>query len=88
MDFVGMKGHGFVGQLVKARMVKSFYHDHDTDDIIEELYEDSKLGFIIDLHAYIDDYYLIRFFDGSCAWCWKAELLSRKNLEISLDKYR
>jgi len=88
MEFSKMNGRGFVGQLVKARLVKSLYHDQDSGETIEEHYENRKLGFIIDLHQYIDDYYLVRFFDGSSEWCWKAELLSRKNLEITLDKLR
>ena len=88
MEFTTMKGNGFIGQLVKARLVKSLYHDQESGETIEEHYENRKLGFIIDLHQYIDDYYLVRFFDGSSEWCWRAELLSRKNLEISLDNYR
>lgn len=88
MEFSKMNGRGFVGQLVKARLVRSLYHDQATGETIEEHYEDRRLGFIIDLHEYIDDYYLIRFFDGTSEWCWKAELLARKNMNISLDKLR
>ena len=88
MEFEKMKGNGFIGQLVKARRVKSLYHDHDSGETIEEYYEKRKLGFIISLHEYIDGYYLIRFFDGTSDWCWQVELLSRKNLEITLDKLK
>tara|TARA_B100000085_G_C18395917_1_gene452417 strand:- start:527 stop:793 length:267 start_codon:yes stop_codon:yes gene_type:complete len=88
MKFTAMKGQGFIGQLVKARQIKSLYHDQASGETIEEHFEKRRLGFIIDLHEYIDDYFLIRFFDGSSEWCWKVDLLSRKNLEISLDNLR
>ena len=88
MEFSTMKGRGFIGQLVKARLVKSLYHDQASGRTIEEHYEKRRLGFIIDFHEYIDDYFLIRFFDGSSDWVWKVDLLARKNLELSLDKLR
>ena len=54
MEFSKMNGRGFVGQLVKARLVRSLYHDQNTGETIEEHYEDRRLGFIIDLHEYIE----------------------------------
>lgn len=87
MEFCKMKGSGFVGQLVKARLVKSLYYDYQEDRTTEEYYEHQKMGFIHEKHEYIDDYFLVRFFDGTKAWIWKNDLFSRKE-EISLDKYR
>ncbi len=87
MEFEPMKNKGFIGQLVKARRVKSLYHDNATGETIEEHYEKRTIGFIIDLHEYIDDYYLIRFFSGFSEWVWKVDLLERKE-KISLDNYR
>jgi len=88
MEFVQMKGKAAIGQLVMVRRVKSLYHDNDNGQTIEEPYEDRFMGFIIDQHAYIDDYYLVRFFSGFSEWAWKVDMLERKNKEISLDKYR
>ena len=62
MKFTAMKGRGFVGQLVKARLVKSLYHDQASGETIEEHYEKRRLGFIIELHDYVDDYLLIQSF--------------------------
>tara|TARA_R100000482_G_C5016985_1_gene98143 strand:+ start:215 stop:481 length:267 start_codon:yes stop_codon:yes gene_type:complete len=87
MEFIQMKTKGFIGQLVKARRVKSLYQDDSTGQTIEEHYEKRNLGFIIDVHEYIDDYYLVRFFDGFSEWTWKVDLLERKD-KISLDNYR
>jgi len=87
MEFVQMKTKGFVGQLVKVRRVKSLYHDNATGETIEEPFEKRSMGFIIDLHEYIDDYYLVRFFSGFSEWAWKVDLLERKD-KISLDNYR
>ena len=88
MEFVQMKGKAAIGQLVMVRRVRSLYHDDDTGETIEEPYEHRFMGFIIDEHAYVDDYYLVRFFNGFTEWAWKVDMLERKNKEISLDKYR
>ena len=88
MDFVQMKGKGTIGQIVMVRRIKSLYHDNDTGETIEEPYEQRFMGFIIDTHEYVDNYYLVRFFNGITEWAWKVDMMERKNKEISLDKYR
>ena len=88
MEFVQMKGKGTIGQIVMVRRVKSLYHDNTTGQTIEEPYIKRFMGFIIDTHEYVDDYYLVRFFNGFTEWAWKVDMLERKNKEISLDKYR
>lgn len=82
MQFVQMKGKGVIGQLVMVRRIKSLYHDNILNETIEEPYDERFIGFIIDLHEYIDDYYLIRYFCGAIEWAWKVDILERKNKEI------
>jgi len=88
MDFIQMKSKGTIGQIVMVRRVKSLYHDNASGETIEEPYENRFMGFILDIHEYVDNYYLVRFFSGITEWAWKVDMLERKNKEISLDKYR
>ena len=82
---VGDRGHPTM--LVFAKVIRNIGYDHNTGDEIIEYDNKLKAGFILEESKQFEQYYLVKYFDGSTAFHWGIDLFYRKEDKI-LDKHK
>lgn len=85
MEKVGTKGYPTM--LVFAKVIRNIGYDHNTGDEIIEYDKKLKAGFILEESKQFEQYYLVKYFDGSTCFHWGVDLFYRKEDKI-LDKYK
>ena len=78
---------GYPTMLVFAKVIRNIGYDHDTGDEIIEYDKKLKAGFIIEESKQFEQYYLVKYFDGSTCFHWGVDLFYRKE-DKKLDKYK
>lgn len=82
MEKVG--ADGYPTMLVFAKVIRNIGYDHDTGDEIIEYDKKLKAGFIIEESKSFEQYYLVKYFDGSTSFHWGVDLFYRKDEENNL----
>ena len=86
-DLVKVADKGYPNMLVFAKVIRNIGYDHNTGDEIIEYDEKLKAGFILQESKQFEQYYLVKYFDGSTSFHWGVDIFYRKEDKI-LDKYR
>lgn len=76
LEKVGSKG--YPSMLVFAKVIRNIGYDHNTGDEIVEHEKKLKAGFILQESEQFEQYYLVKYFDGSTAFHWGTDLFYRK----------
>jgi len=82
---VGDKGHPTM--LVFAKVIRNIGYDHNTGDEVIEYDKKLKAGFILEESKQFEQYYRVKYFDGSTCFHWGVDLFYRKEDKI-LDKHK
>mgnify|MGYP000347097962 CR=1 FL=1 len=76
MEKVG--ADGYPTMLVFAKVIRNIGYDHNTGDEIIEYDNKLKAGFIVEESKSFEQYYLVKYFDGSTCFHWGVDLFYRK----------
>ena len=88
MDEMSKVGaNGYPTMLVFAKVIRNIGYDHNTGDEIIEYDKKLKAGFILEESKQFEQYYLVKYFDGSTCFHWGVDLFYRKEDKI-LDKHK
>lgn len=82
MTKVGDKG--YPSMLVFAKVIRNIDYDHNTGDEIIEYDKKLKPGFIMEESEQFEQYYLVKYFDGSTSFHWGVDIFYRKDSEKTL----
>lgn len=82
LDKVGNKGYPTM--LVFAKVIRNIGWDHLTGDEIIEYDNKLKAGFIVEISKQFEEYYLVKYFDGSTCFHWGVDIFYRKEEEKNL----
>ena len=77
-DLEKVGGKGYPNMLVFAKVIKNIGYDHNTGDEIVEYDEKLKAGFIMEESKQFEQYYLVKYFDGSSCFHWGTDIFYRK----------
>ena len=86
-DLIKVGDTGYPSMLVFAKVIRNIGYDHDTGEEIIEYDKKLKAGFIIEESKQFEQYYLVKYFDGSTCFHWGVDLFYRKE-DKTLDKYK
>ena len=75
---------GYPSMLVFAKVIRNIGYDHNTGDEIIEYDKKLKPGFIIQESKQFEQYYLVKYFDGSTSFHWGVDIFYRKETEKDL----
>jgi hypothetical protein len=76
------KGHA--GMLVFAQTIRNIDYDHYTGLEIIEYDDRLTAGFIVEVSQAFEQYYLVKYFDGSTSFHWGVDIFYRKEEENNL----
>ena len=72
---------GYPSMLVFAKVIRNIGYDHNTGDEIIEYDNKLKAGFILQESEQFEQYYLVKYFDGSTCFHWGVDLFYREDEE-------
>ena len=75
---------GRPGMLVFAQTIKNIDYDHCTGQEIIEYHDKLTPGFIVEASQAFEQYYLVKYFDGSTSFHWGVDIFYKKEEENNL----
>jgi hypothetical protein len=77
-DLKKVGNKGYPSMLVFAKVIRNIGYDHNTGDEIVEYEKKLRAGFILQESEQFEQYYLVKYFDGSTGFHWGTDLFYRK----------
>ena len=78
-ELLKVMGTGYPSMLVFAKVIRNIGYDHNTGDEIIEYDTRLKAGFILQESEQFEQYYLVKYFDGSTCFHWGVDLFYRED---------
>ena len=75
---------GYPTMLVFAKVIRNIGYDHLTGDEVIEYDKKLKAGIIVEESQAFEQYYLVKYFDGSTSFHWGVDLFYRDDKEKNL----
>lgn len=83
-DMTKVGDKGYPSMLVFAKVIRNIGYDHNTGNEIIEYDKKLKAGFIMEESKQFEQYYLVKYFDGSTSFHWGVDIFYRKDSEKNL----
>ena len=83
-DLVKVGNKGYPSMLVFAKVIRNIGWDHYTGEELIEYDNKLKAGFILERSKQFEEYYLVKYFDGSTSFHWGIDIFYRKDEEKNL----